>query len=58
MHFCEAVCCLSLFHMEGEQIRQGDDEMNGETAATFASDLVNNFSQRWVNNRAGATLEC
>lgn len=44
--------------MEGEQIRQGDNEMNGETAATFTSDLRNKFSQRWVNNRAGAILEC
>ena len=58
MHFCVAVCCLSLFHMEGEQIRQGDNEMNGETAATFTSDLGNNFSQQRVDNGAGAILEC
>lgn len=57
VHFCVAVCCLSLFHMEGEEIRHGDNEMNG-TAATFMNDLGNNFSQHWVNNRAGAIMEC
>lgn len=58
MHFCVAVCCLSLFHMEGEQIRQGDNEMNGQTAATFTSDLGNNSSQHGVNNGAGAIRKC
>lgn len=40
---CVAVCYLSLFHMESEQIRQGDNEMDGETEATFTSDLGENF---------------
>ncbi len=43
VHFCVAVCCLSLFQMEGEQMRQGDTEMNAETAATFMGDLGATF---------------
>lgn len=54
---CVAACCLSLFHMESEQIRQGDNEMGGETEATFTSDLGNNFSPQWMDNGAGATAE-
>lgn len=50
---CVSVCCLSLFHMEGEQIRQGDNEMERQQQPLQVNP-VDTFSRHGGDNRAGA----